>query len=390
MIIPKLAFRNLMGAGLRTWLNVLVLSFSFFAIIWLQGFYIGMSEQASTAMINSEIGGGQYWQESYDPYDPLSLQDAHAPLPDELKKPIADGVATPILVLRGTIFPDGRLMPVMLKGIDPNQQVLDIPSHVLKAEGDELPALIGRNMAESSHLQVGDYVTVRWRDANGTFDAREAKIVTIMNTIVPTIDAGQVWLPLEELRKMAGMPDEATLVVVAKGTNETPDIAGWQFRGHDYLLSDLREMVKSKSIGGSIMYVMLLSLGMLAIFDTQVLSIFRRRKEIGTMIALGMTRGKVIQLFTFEGALHGVLAVLVGALYGIPVFIYSATHGWEMPGNASQYGFAIGKALYPSYSAALVLGTTLLVLVTVTIVSFLPTRRIARLKPTDALRGKLS
>jgi hypothetical protein len=33
----KLAYRNLIGAGLRTWLNVIVLSFSFVVIIWMKG-----------------------------------------------------------------------------------------------------------------------------------------------------------------------------------------------------------------------------------------------------------------------------------------------------------------------------------------------------------------
>lgn len=33
MLIIKLAFRNLMGAGLRTWLNVFVLSLVFVMII---------------------------------------------------------------------------------------------------------------------------------------------------------------------------------------------------------------------------------------------------------------------------------------------------------------------------------------------------------------------
>jgi hypothetical protein len=45
MIIPKLALRNLLGAGLRTWLNVVVLSLSFVLIIWLQGLYKGMGDQ---------------------------------------------------------------------------------------------------------------------------------------------------------------------------------------------------------------------------------------------------------------------------------------------------------------------------------------------------------
>jgi ABC-type antimicrobial peptide transport system permease subunit len=53
-------------------------------------------------------------------------------------------------------------------------------------------------------------------------------------------------------------------------------------------------------------------------------------------------------------------------------------------------GFALGEKMYPAYSAVLVVGTTSLVLVITTIVSYLPTRQISRLKPTDALRGKLA
>ena len=73
MIIPKLAMRNILGAGLRTWLDVFVLSFAFVAIIWTQGLYVGMGEQIVHAMVEAEIGGGQYWHKHYDPYDPLSL-----------------------------------------------------------------------------------------------------------------------------------------------------------------------------------------------------------------------------------------------------------------------------------------------------------------------------
>ena len=80
----KLAYRNLIGAGLRTWLNVIVLSFSFVVIIFMRGIMFGWDHQAKTDMTNWEIGGGQYWQNDYDPLDPFSLTDSHAPIPDEL------------------------------------------------------------------------------------------------------------------------------------------------------------------------------------------------------------------------------------------------------------------------------------------------------------------
>ena len=111
---------------------------------------------------------------------------------------------------------------------------------------------------------------------------------------------------------------------------------------------------------------------------------------MGTLMALGMTRTKVIELFTLEGAFHSVLAALVAALYGIPLIAIAANKGFTLPSATDSMGFAIGEKLFPTYSPALVIGTTLLVCIVTTIVSFLPTRKIAHLKPTDALRGKMS
>jgi len=391
MIIPRLAIRNLLGAGLRTWLNVVVLSFSFVVIIWLQGLYKGMGDQARVAQTNAEFGGGQYWQEKYDPFDPLSLQDAHSPVPESLQTLIDNGEATPILISQATIYPEGRLQIIQMKGIDPAQNIVNLPTQALDQEGEDIPALIGTRMAKNIGLGIGDTVTVRWRDAQGTFDARDAKIVQIMKTSVPSVDLAQLWVPLDKMQSLTQMENEASLVILAQGSEEFPQASGWVHKDMDFLLKDIDYLVKTKSTGGSIIYIILLCLAMLAIFNTQVLSIFRRRKEMGTLMSMGMTRSKIIQLFTLEGAMHSVLAAVVAAIYGIPLLLWSAKTGWAMPESADEYGIAgISEALFPVYGTGLVISTTLLILLVTTIVSFLPTRKIAKLKPTDALRGKMT
>jgi putative ABC transport system permease protein len=133
----------------------------------------------------------------------------------------------------------------------------------------------------------------------------------------------------------------------------------------------------------------LLLLAMLAIFDTQVLSIFRRQKEIGTYVALGYTRKEVVGLFTVEGSMHAVLAAILATIYGLPFLAWQAEVGWTMPMDASQFGMAMAQTLYPKYTAGLVVSTVLLVTITTAIVSYLPSRKIARMNPTEALRGKL-
>jgi ABC-type lipoprotein release transport system permease subunit len=245
-------------------------------------------------------------------------------------------------------------------------------------------------MAKNVGLKKGDVVTVQWRDVHGTFDARDVKIVEVFRTSVQDIDNEQIWIPLERLQQLTRLANEATIIVLKKDAAPINDVPGWEFKNLGFLLRDLHSLVKMKSIQGSIMYLLLLFLAMLAIFDTQVLSIWRRKKEMGTLMALGMTRTKVIELFTLEGAFHGVLGAVVAAIYGIPLLAYMANKGLELPTATDSYGFAIGEKLFPTYTPALVLGTTLLVCVVTTIVSFLPTRKIADLKPTDALRGKLS
>jgi putative ABC transport system permease protein len=388
MIIPKLALRNILGAGLRTWLNVIALSFSFVVIIFLQGIYTAMNEQVERATIDAYYGNGQVWQQSYDPFDPLTLSDAHDSLPSALQLMVDKGQATMILVRPATIYPQGRFRSILLKGISPSQGVISIPSSLLKSENGSVPALIGSRMAKNVGLQKGDEITVQWRDAHGTFDARDLKIVEVMRTPVQEIDNDQIWIPLADLQRLTAMPNHATLVVLQKGVQPPSAIQNWHTKTLDYLFKDIHAMVRSKRISGSILYTVLLFLAMLAIFDTQVLSIFRRKKEMGTLMALGMTRMTIIGLFTVEGALHGVLAALVGAVYGIPLLGLLAAKGWELPQATDSFGIALGERIFPTYSVGLIAGTTILVLVVTTIVSFLPTRKIATLKPTDALRGK--
>ena len=389
MLALKLAYRNLMGAKLRTWLNIIVLSLAFLVIIWNKGLLNGWDQQARIDTIEWEIGGGQYWHENYDPYDPFTIEDSHGKLSNATQNAINQGTLTPILISQASIYPEGRIQSVSLRGIDPDQRILELPTSYLDREMEELPAMIGQRAAEMFNLDIGDYVTVRWRDVNGTFDAKEAQIVHIFKTNVPPIDMGVVWIPLDRLQEMMQMEDEATILVTSQESSSIGSIVGWVFKDHYYLLTEIREMIEMKQIGGRIMFIILMSLAMLAIFDTQVLSIFRRQKEIGTHIALGMTQGQVVALFTVEGALHSILAAILAAIYGIPLLYWQSLKGWTMPEGTDSFGMTIAETIYPVYTFSLIIGTTLVVLITTTIVSYIPSRRISKMNPTDAIRGKI-
>jgi len=388
-LLLKLAAKNLYGAGRRTWLNVIVLSFSFLVIIWHKGLLNGWDRQARNDMVNWEVGAGQYWQSSYDPYDPFSLTDAHSNIPSSFDTLLTKGEVAPVLITEGTIYPGGRIQSILIKGISSDQKVLKLPTEKFQKNDDEIPALIGSKMASDNGLKTGDEITIRWRDTHGTFDANELKVIGIFTTNVPTVDAGQVWIPLDRLQKMMGMPGEATILICGNTSEANLKPEGWKFKSSEELLKSVTDLIKMKSVGGIVLYVILMSLAMLAIFDTQVLSIFRRQKEIGTYIALGMTRSQVVGLFTLEGSLNSVLAGLLAAVYGIPLLAMQASRGLSFAGASKDYGLVLADRIFPVYSLGLVATTIIIILITTTIVSYLPSRKIAKMKPTEALRGKL-
>lgn len=389
MIAIKLAIRNLLGAGLRTFLNVFILSISYVVIIMLNGMYQGWGKQARTDSADWEYGKGQYWQANFDPFDAFTLTEAHANIPQVLDNAANQRKAAAILISPATIYPEGRIQSILLKGININQEVISLPSNKLVSEEGEVPAIIGTRMAKSIGAKVGDNILVRYRDANGTFDALEVRIASIFNTNVSTVDAGQLWIPLENLQQMLDLSNEATLVVAGDESLLDLDVEGWKFQSLGQLQSSIDEMIQAKSTGGAVMYIILLSLAMLAVFDTQILSIFRRQKEIGTIIAMGMTRRQVIGVFTVEGAMHAIFAIFLAALYGTPILIYLSKVGFAMPDAADDFGIPIAESIIPTYSVALVVGTILLVTLTTTLVSYLPAKKIAKMNPNDAIRGKI-
>lgn len=383
----KLAYRNLVGAGIRTWLNVIVLSFSFVVIIWLKGIMAGWDHQAKTDMTNWEIGGGQYWHHKYDPYDPFTLRESHALIPPQFENEIKSGDMEPMLIIQGTIYPQGRMQSAIIKGINPSQTILYLPTEKLDTSTTALPSFIGRAMAESLNLSLGEHMTIRWRDANGTFDATEIEITEIFTSNVPAVENGQIYVPLEKLREMTGLEGEATLLTFRDKKKATPE--EWVLKTKSELTASVDKLIQTKTAGQSIFYLILLLLAMLTIFDTQVLSIFRRQKEIGTYVALGYTKREVVALFTVEGAMHSILAAIVAALYGIPFLAWQAKSGWTIPVEASDYGMAMAQTLYPVYTTQLIIGTVLIIVLTTTIVSYWPSRKIAKMNPTEALRGKI-
>lgn len=385
----KIALKNLLGARLRTFLNVFVTSISFFLIIFITGLYDGMRQHAKQVTINTEVAGGAYWHPKYDPMDPMLFEDAHSILPKEIGALVKDKKAVPVLVSQAAIYPNGRIMPVVMKGIDPGQSIVNMPTTYLAKNNDiKIPVLIGRGMANNANLDMGDSFTIRWLDSDGTYDADEGTVVHIMDTENFKLDIGHIWIPIKKAQAMLAMNNEVTYVAYEKNILKLKKIGDWIHRDVEYLIQDIEAAIEADKPGNQIMFAILLSLAAMGIFNAQVLSIFRRGKEIGTLMALGMTRSRVVALFTLEGGINAILAAgLTLFPFGL-ILWWTGKYGVPMPIDYTEMGLIIAKRIVPVYSLGLLFSTTIIIFTIVLVVSYLPSKRISNMKPTEALRGK--
>ena len=390
MLLLRTAFKNILAAGKRTWLNVAALSFTFVIMVAYNGLLDGWVEKSRQDTRDWQTGDGQLWHKNYDPYDIFTLPDSHESIPAEYQPFINEGSLTPLLALQASVYPQERFTNVIIKGIDVNQNIVRIPGGKLKSETGEIHALIGKQMSKLTRLKAGDRVMLRWRDRNGVFDAQEILIADVFSSQVPAVEANQLWMSLEDLYQMTGYDGEATYFIRSAQCPVTTGAGNWTYKDTEFLTSDITEMEKASRIESLVIYIILMSIALLAVFDTQMLSIFRRQKEIGTLVALGMTPQRVIRLFALEGVCFTLLAIAVSAIWGTAFCLWFANVGYPVPDTMSDMAVGMETAMYPAFKLINVCGTALYLIFFSGLVSWLAARKISGQNVVLLLKGKVN
>ncbi len=202
--------------------------------------------------------------------------------------------------------------------------------------------------------------------------------------INPRVDEGVAWLRLDHLRQITQRPIEITWVVVK---NNLGEVKGLEFLDVNYLMRDLLTLLKYDRRNTRILWIILLLLAGISVFNTQYLNIFKRQKEIGTLLAMGMTPSRVVKLFTLEGSLAAFGAVVMTALLGVPFFAWFQTVGFDVS-HLSETGIPVRENIFLVFRPGEIALSVFITISLMILVAWWPVRRISRLDPTLALRGR--
>lgn len=301
---------------------------------------------------------------------------------------------------------DGRSASFVGVGVEPDRErAMGFETRVRAGEG--LPdspsppgaesALLARGLAESLGVGPGDTITLVATTDTGSLNALDVRIAGVITTGVAELDTRYLTLHLAAAQRLAqtetvsnllvGLDDtrgtDAALAAVRARLAEPPPSAGalavtpWTERAPFY--GQVRDLYLGIFVFlGTIVVVLVV----LAASNTLVMAVLERVREIGTLRAIGTSRGQIAALIVAEAAWLGLIGAMLGGALGLVAILGLNAAGLRMPPPPGAVEpIDLRLAIVPEAF----LGAAALLVVVLLIAAIVPAARAARLSIVDAL-----
>jgi putative ABC transport system permease protein len=217
----------------------------------------------------------------------------------------------------------------------------------------------------------------------------KTKQVELKLKVVGIIDdksAAYVYFPLS-LLKNDGLVSYSGAKVKVSSKDALPAVK-LQIENMGFKTSSIKDTVDQINQFFSIFQIILISFGAIAIivaclgmFNTLTISLLEKTREVGFMKALGTTRRDIYMLFISESILIGALGSLAGVLIGAAL---GTSLNLAIAGLAKATGNVAVQLFYtPFYLAALIIAVAVIISF---LTGFYPSNRAARINALDAMR----
>ena len=400
-----LSFRNLFRHKRRSLMAFSAVIFGAVALLVAGGFIDWIYAASRQYVIESRLGHIQITRQGYfergfaAPFtflmpDNDSVVDAVRHLPEV-------EMVTPRLAFTGLISHGEHTISFLGEGVVPetegqvSRQVAILRGRQLAPEDDQ-GVILGEGLAANLGANVGDRVVLMATKPNGGFNAVEVTIRGVFQTSTKSFDDYALRVPLSVAQHLLNVSGVHTWVVLLKDTDQTKQVLHYlqaKFSHDDsgpieftpwYKLADFyNKTVALFSRQMNVLRGMIAIIVVLSVSNTMIANVFERTGEIGTLLALGYRRRRIVGLFMGEGLLLGVLGGIFGVVAGWAAAKIISTIGIPMPpAPGMAFGFDAGILLTPM----LAVGSFLLIVITTVMASLYPAWRASRLAIVDALR----
>jgi putative ABC transport system permease protein len=245
--------------------------------------------------------------------------------------------------------------------------------------------VVSNEFATEHRLRVGDRVTIEIEEETPAGTVQTTETYRVSAILAPTARFGvsQLFLPMEQLPERRYDQIQITTRNVDRAEAVAAELDE-EFNGRKSMLfvlelTSLVRFIKNIANSLNLFLVGLGSISLLvsgvAIANTMLMAVIKRREEIGVLRAVGYQRGDVLRVLLVESGMLGLIGTTVGMVIAVGVTVAA---------NA----IFLGNPLAFSGEALFYLGGAAAFGVLISLVAGVyPAWRAANERPVDALRG---
>jgi ABC-type lipoprotein release transport system permease subunit len=259
------------------------------------------------------------------------------------------------------------------------------------------PILIGKKLATKLKLKIKSRLVLMFTDSTNTMVSAAFRVAAIYESENTPLDERTAYVTRESLNSLLGLGSAAHEMTVLLHRDEDLDnvasslksmlpgllVERWEELSPETdLMSD---MTNQSSLIITIIIMLALAFG---IINTMLMAILERVREVGMLVALGMSKVRLFFLILSETIFLTLAGSPFGLLFAWLAITYFNRKGMDLSGMGeemmSSFGFV--NVIYPEFPFDKVMEMLLIVVVTAILSSLFPAIKAMRLRPVEALR----
>jgi ABC-type lipoprotein release transport system permease subunit len=403
-MIAKMAWRNIWRNKMRSIVIMLSIAVGLFAGIMVMALYNGMMNGRINIVINNEVGNIQvHHPEFKKDYEPFYIIPEPGKLVEELRKNPSVKTYTSRSITQGMLSTTTGSAGIQINGIIPDQEdkVSQLYKKIIVGKsfraGKTNEVLIGKKLSVKMKLKTGSKLVLTFTDSAYNIVSAAFRVAGIYESDNAPLDERNVYVRQNELNTMLGIGESFhEIVILLNNSQETESVkAALKQEFSEYQIESWKEIsLETKllvdtidSLSYIIILIILFALAF-GIINTMLMAILERTREIGMMMALGVTKTRLFLLILSETLILTIAGTPVGFVISWGLVAYFNKHGldWSGMGKDLIKSFGFDAIVYPEFPAEKLVTILIFVIGTAILSCLYPAYKALQLQPVDALR----
>ena len=408
-LLIQMAWRNIWRSPWRSGVVVGAMALGVWAGVFMMGLAQGVNDARTSAALDDYVGHAQITDSNF-----VANQDVQALLAQPEQWTAALDANPEVeswserLVLMAVLQAGAASAPVQILAVDPEREsrVFTAPRNVVVGELSSEGITLGQKLADQLGAGLGDRVVLSFQDVRGEIHTVLFSVEGIYDGVSNLIEGVQVYAPLAALApevlggdslamargavhqihfRVRNLDSLDAIVAAVQGAVADPGSAIVRtWRGISPDLSYADEVLAQSLL--LFMAVILFAMAF-GILNTMLMAILERTRELGMLMAIGLTRRKVFRLVVWETLLLSFAGMPIGLILGhLPTAVTSRT-GITIDGvDKGLAEFGLQSTIYPVSVPEYYLPIAVLVAVLGMLSSLYPARKALKLNPIESMR----